>query len=347
MPARVLQESSPSSVGTAANDSSIQDYTNTTFDPVSFLNDSLPALSVSSTSRPDQARSKDSSLQEVSTRTQAFLTKVNAQNLRFASGLSQLTDEILRSGSRLAYEVEVLRGDANALHESLTDTLQDDIQIFTLADTQAEDERVSSAGKAQVNRNEDDHDPEIIGQLRMLGQVKARLEEVISVFGEAMKWPLPPSELSLTSSLISVSAPEPGSESHSREEKGKQFAKKAKAEVIELLSNIAGGPDIEAATKEVDALRLLSAIWKGTAEERARNKFVDSLSKLVEDKRRQVEARSISQPPRATDSAVPRSSSIPGRPSTEPAKDRSGNESGGGGGLFRNLQRLRDEIYLD
>jgi hypothetical protein len=342
MPARVAKESSRSPVATSTIDSSIQDFTESAFDAVSFLNDALPAFVVS-----DQARSKDPSLQLVSTQTQALTTKLNAQNIRFANALSQLTDEILRSGSRLAYEVEVLRGDANALHESLTDTLLEDIQKFTLESTSANSRNASTA-EEQPDQPTHNSDPEFIGQLRMLGQVKGRLEQVINVFGEAMKWTLPPSELSLTSSLISVSAPEPGSEGHSREEKGKEFAKKVRTEIVELLSNADGGPDIEAATTKVEALRSLSVVWKGTAEERARNKIVDSLSKLVDDKRRQLEARSISQTPQAADAATQRSGPAPGRPSTGSARERLGNEaSSAGGGLFRNLQRLRDEIYLD
>jgi hypothetical protein len=342
MSARVAQESSSPPIGTLAIDSSIQAFIEPTFDAVSFLNDALPTFTVS-----NQVRSKDPSLQVVSTQTQAFITKLNAQNIRFANALSQLTDEILRSGSRLAYEVEVLRGDANALHEGLTDTLLEDIQKFTLESTSA-DNRNGSAAEEQPERPAHNSDPEFISQLRMLGQVKGRLEQVINVFGEAMQWPLPPSELSLTSSLISVSGPEPGSEGHSREEKGKEFAKRLRTEIVELLSNANGGPDIEAATTKVEALRSLSVVWKGTAEERARNKFVDSLSKLVEDKRKQMEARLMSQAPRAADPAAQRPGSTPGRPSTGSARERPGNEaSSSGGGLFRNLQRLRDEIYLD
>jgi hypothetical protein len=342
MPARVAKESSRSPVATSTIDSSIQDFTESAFDAVSFLNDALPAFAVS-----DQARSKDPSLQLVSTQTQALTTKLNAQNIRFANALSQLTDEILRSGSRLAYEVEVLRGDANALHGSLTDTLLEDIQKFTLESTSANSRNASTA-EEQPGQPAHNSDPEFIGQLRMLGQVKGRLEQVINVFGEAMKWTLPPSEFSLTSSLISVSAPEPGSEGHSREEKGKEFGKKVRTEIVELLSNADGGPDIEAATTKVEALRSLSVVWKGTAEERARNKIVDSLSKLVDDKRRQLEARSISQTPQAADAATQRSGPAPGRPSTGSARERLGNEAtSAGGGLFRNLQRLRDEIYLD
>jgi hypothetical protein len=347
MPARALQESSPSTINALANDIQIEQFTATVFDPIAFLNDSLPTLSFPPAPAPDQARLRDSSVHEVSAQTRAFLNKVNAQNLRFASTLSHLTDEILRSGSRLAYEAEVLRADANALYESLTDTLQEDIGRFTSPDT-VQNSGVADVGKDLRNRGPESYEPESIGQLRMLEQVKARLEEVINVFGEAMKWPLPPSELSLTSSLISVSAPEPGSESHSREEKGKQFAKKARGEVVELLSKPIDGRRIDAAATKVDALRLLSTVWKGTSEERARNKLVENLGKLVEDKRRHVEARSRSQSARGTDEAARQSSSTLGRPSAGTAQGRQGSEAGsGGGGLFRNLQRLRDEIYLD
>jgi hypothetical protein len=346
MPARVLQESSTSSLIRLADNSSTRHFTDTSFDPITFLNDSLPSLSLSAFT-PDQAQLKHSSLQEASTQTQALLSKVNTQNIRSASQLSQVTEEILRSGNRLAYEVEVLRGYVNSLHESLTDTLLEDIQKFTIAGT-ATNRRDTGDGNGQPIEHVDSNDPELICQLRMLGQVKARLEKVIKVFGEAMKWPLPPSEVSLTSSLISVSAPEPGSEGHSREEKGRQFAKTAKAEVTELLSDTAGGTDVEGAVTKVDALRLLSTVWKGTAEERARTRFVDNLSRLVEDKRKQVEARSLTQSPQAKDVPGSQPNPTPGKPSVRPTRDSSGNEtSGGGGGLFRNLQRLRDEIYLD
>ena len=344
MPAQVLEESA-STLDTLANDNSIDQFTDTTFDPVALINDSLPALVLPSNFPADQARSKDSSLSEVTAKTQTFLTRVNAQNIRSASTLSQLTDEILRSGGRLAYEVEVLRGDANALHDSLIDNLRDDIQEFTIPSVDYSQNQ--NAGQERSQEVGNGQDPEFIRQLRILGQVKARLDEVINIFAEAMKWPLPPSELFLTSSLLSVSSREATSESASREEKGKEFAKKVRAEITELLNNAAGCTDLEAAARKVEALRALSAVWKGTAEERPRIKFVDSLTKLVED-RRQTENRSESQRAKATDGAAARSNSAQGRQASGLASDRPVQEPrGSGGGLFRNLQRLRDEIYLD
>lgn len=348
MPARVLQQPSASTIDTLTNENSIHQFSDSNFDAIAFLNDAIPPLDLLSSFRTDQVRSKVSSSQEASTQTQAFLSRVNAQNIRFSSTLSQLTDEILRSGGRLAYEVEILRGDANALRESLGDTLREDIQKFTSVSTS--ESKNSNMEGDQAKESSNGQDPEFVDQLRMLEQVKARLDSVINVFGEAMKWPIPPSELSLTSALISVSGPEPGSENDSLEERGKDFAKKARAEIVELLDNATDGAGVEAAEETVESLRLLSTVWKGTAEERARTKFVDSLKKLIDDKKKQIEIRSLSQPVKAVPGAGPQSSSAQGRPAPGLARERPTNESGaggGGGGLLRNLQRLRDEIYLD
>ena len=54
-----------------------------------------------------------------------------------------------------------------------------------------------------------------------------------------MQWPLAPSELSLASSFISVSAPETGddNDSRSREEKGKAYTEKLKSEINDLLAS--------------------------------------------------------------------------------------------------------------
>jgi len=103
-----------------------------------------------------------------------------------------------------------------------------------------------------------------------------------------MAWTFPPSEVSVSSSFLSVSAPEPGSEMHSTEEKGQQVSKKLRDEIADLL--IGGDPidGIEAAAKRVEELKDLATVWKGTAEERARVKFVDNLAKLVEDRHRDL-----------------------------------------------------------
>jgi hypothetical protein len=103
-----------------------------------------------------------------------------------------------------------------------------------------------------------------------------------------MAWTFPPSEVSVTSSFLSVSAPEPGSAQHSTEEKGQQILQQFRDEVADLL--LAGDPvdGIEAAAKRVEELKELAIVWKGTAEDKARTKFVESLAKLVEDRHRDL-----------------------------------------------------------
>jgi hypothetical protein len=131
-------------------------------------------------------------------------------------------------------------------------------------------------------------DPSYIQQLRTLTLVRSRLEIVIKTFGDAMAWTFPPSEVSVTSSFLSVSAPEPGSEMHSTEEKGQQILQQFRDDIADLL--IRGDPinGIEAAAKRVEELKELALVWKGTAEEKARTKFVESLAKLVEDRHRDL-----------------------------------------------------------
>jgi len=80
-------------------------------------------------------------------------------------------------------------------------------------------------------------------------------------------------------------------------------------------------------------------LWKGTGEEKARLKFVESLVKLVEERRKALEARDATRNNRADGST--RSSSATGRNS------KGANEAGGAAGLFRNLQRLKDDLYLE
>lgn len=270
----------------------------------------------------------------------------------------------MRSGGRLAYEVEVLRGESIALSDALAENLSADIAKFAIAKEPAEElgketgkeaaettktteeateesieeseEKVDAEEDAVEEDTQEDatREPLFITQLRTLSKVRARLEEVVQAFGDAMEWPLPPSELSLTSSFISVSAPEPGSESYSREERGQEVAKKLRTEITELLDSKGGGEDgLAAATERLQVLRTLGQVWKGTSEEKARNRFLDSLAKSVDDRRKALDAQQTKKGRVAT---------------TQAANESSNSDTGGpGGGLFRNLQRIRDEIYLE
>lgn len=354
-------------------DPPLRHFADPSFDPADYLNDILPPLTLAS-SQPHAAKAPNSvPLSELSSRTQSLLSQLSAQNVRLSNSLTQLTDEILRSSGRLAYEVEVLRGETVGLSDALTDGLQDEINRFvpenSIDSTTTQPEEPQKSIENTREQGEEDRqqpkiensDPRYITQLRTLSQVRSRLEDVIHTFGEAMEWTLPPSEVSLTASFISVSAPEPGPDSHSREEKGQEYTRKLRAEVTELLDSNGGGESgLEAADKRVQALRTLANLWKGTAEEKARNKLVDNLSKIVEERRRIVESQSrererreqqqhgspADQSPRR---ATSRAASRKGRPSVDQQnrEEKSANGDSGPGGLFRNLQRLRDEIYLD
>lgn len=316
-------------------DSSLRHFTEPSFDPVEYLNDQLPPLTLSA-SQPHATRAPNSvNLADLSSRSQSLVSQLGTQNVRLSGNLTQLTEEILRSGGRLAYEVEVLRGEAISLADALSENLHEDIMKFAIAEKDASEQKEELADE----EGEQDpvpklpNEPEFVAQLRILGQVRTRLEEVIQTFGDAMEWPLPPSELSITSSFISVSAPEPGSESYSREEKGQEVAKKLRTEITALLdSNGGGDAGLAAATDRLEKLRTLATIWKGTAEEKARTRFLDSLARIIEDRRKALE----SQRDRASKKTRSSMEHIP--------EER---DSGPGGGLFRGLQRIRDEIYLE
>ncbi|KAK2809306.1 hypothetical protein FQN50_003948 [Emmonsiellopsis sp. PD_5] len=357
-------------------DPSLSHYSNPSFDPVDFLNATLPPLSLSlslslsqsqSQSRTSVSPPKDqpASLAALSTQTQSLLSQLSAQNARLSNILTQLADEILRGGGRLAYEVEVLRGETVGLADALRhgdgdgdgDGLAADIGRFVTGGLDVEAGDIMPEQQEQEQEKEEDQqqqsttttkdqppppsDPLYISQLRTLSLVRSRLEDVIQTFGDAMEWPLAPSELSITSSFISVSAPEPGPENHSREEKGREVAKKLRAEITELL----GSGDVEGAARRVEKLRELAGVWRGTAEEKARGKFVEGLARLVEERRREEERKG--SPATGVDGSGSgrEERGVSSAAATNNAATTTSTSTAGG--LFRNLQRLRDEIYLD
>jgi hypothetical protein len=283
-------------------DSALRPFLNPSFDPAEYLNGTLPSLQSSNVS---QYAKGSVPLAELSTQTQTLLSHLSAHTTRLTSTLTQLTDEILRSGSRLAYEVEVLRGETLGLSEALSEGLQEDVVKFVpggldqdltrkqsrTAETNGHRRRSSTATVPKTPTRDEPPpivDPPYIQQLRTLTLVRSRLDTVIKTFGDAMAWTFPPSEVSVSSSFLSVSAPEPGSEQHSTEEKGQLVSKKLRDEIADLL--IGGDPidGIEAAAKRVEELKELAIVWKGTAEEKARVRFVENLAKMVEDRHRDL-----------------------------------------------------------
>ncbi|RKU44688.1 hypothetical protein DL546_005262 [Coniochaeta pulveracea] len=288
----------------------LHDFLSTNFDPADYLNSVLPPLHASSNT--SSANHGAVPLAELSSQAQTTLLQLNAHTTRLTNTLTQLTDDILRSGSRLAYEVELLRGETLGLAESLTEGLHDDIDKFVPGGLQVATslskptapavdgqetgrQRGLSVSAAAPLPSSDEQNPPVaetaatpdepsyITQLRTLTLVRSRLDSVIKTFGDAMEFVFPPSELSVGSSFLSVSAPDPGPESHSTEEKGRQVLQKLRDEISSLLDNktdpIQG---IEDAARRIEELKELTEVWKGTAEEKGRNKFIETLARMVE-----------------------------------------------------------------
>lgn len=338
-----VPDSAPAATATHVADSALAPFLQPQFDPADHLNATLPSLSLSSASARPPKQTPAVSLAELSSQTQDLLSQLNAHTTRLSAILTQLTDDILRSGARLAYHVEVLRGETTGLAETLTGRLSEDVARFVpgglrLGEKHETDARAArptptgdqdSAALAIDTPDPETSTPDYIAQLRVLTLVRNRLETVIKVFGEAMHWTLPPSEVSLTSSLISVSAPDPGTDASTREQKGKDFAAALRAEISDLVT---GNPESgsEAAQTRIQALKDLAVVWKGTAEEKARAKFVEGLVRIVEDKQKDL-GRDKEKRQRSS-----RSGSASKPPLQPPAPHRVG------GGFLDNLQRITE-----
>ncbi|GAB7331598.1 hypothetical protein MBLNU13_g02976t1 [Cladosporium sp. NU13] len=312
------------------SDQLVQPFLQPDFDPATYLNSTLPSLSLSN------ARTTSGNavaLPELSVQTQALLSQLNAQTTRLSNSLTQLTDEIIRSGGRLAYEVEVLRSETTGLTDSLDNGLRKDIELLAPAKQVSEEAAPAEAAVSDTTTQE----PEYLQNLRTLSTLRTHLDSVIQVFGAATAWPVAPSEVaSGASSFISVSGPEATEENRNREMKAKEYTDGLRAEINTLLSSV-DTAGLEAASERVEELRALAEVWKGTAEEKARTKIVESLVKTVEDKQKAMgrKADGRRQPERAVDM---RYGDLDGR----------GAGAGEGGyGFLQNLRNLKDGMYLD
>ena len=346
------------------SDSPIQVFLQPDFDPASYLNATLPTLSLSSAA---PRFNRTVALPELSTQLQTVLAQLNAQTTRLSNTLTQLTDEIIRSGSRLAYEVEVLRGETGALTDALDNGLKRDLVLLApsiQSDPSSPSEQTVSAenGHATDLKHGSTEVEAPLERLRTLTTVRERLDTVIRTFGSAMQWPLAPSEISLAASLISVSAPEPSTSSNggrgtaegdgrSREEKGKAYMEQLRAEIQTLLSSRSGNAaieGIEAATARVAELRSLADVWRGTAEGKARVKQVEGLQKVVDDELRAREKAGIS--------SIGGGARKPGVSSSARGYDyrygdtdpsRLTKDGGGAYAFLQNLRNLKNDVYLE
>jgi hypothetical protein len=356
-----LQSIQPKSAHVA--DPFLHSFLNPSFDSAAYLNATLPPLAASSRPAPGAVPLVDLSIQA-----QSSLSQLNAHTTRLTNTLTQLTDDILRSGSRLAYEVELLRGETLGLSEALTEGLHDDIAKFVpggLPDTSAESHtspihqrRMSFVAAAAIAAEAppalaaDDvtgetrtavapDEPSYISQLRTLTLVRSRLESVIKTFGEAMEFVFPPSEVSVSSSFLSVSAPDAGGENHSTEEKGQQVLQGLRDEISVFLKSSDPVKGIEDAAKRIEELKELSVVWKGTAEEKGRAKFIDSLARMVEERHKEL-LREAEQVSRRDGGKSEGEGSRKGGGEADNGQPES--KGYGGYGLISQLQKLRSGI---
>lgn len=327
------------------------------FDPAAYLNATLPPLQ--SPGAPSTGSQPAVSLADLSLQAQSSLSQLNAHTTRLTTVLTQLTDDILRSGSRLAYEVELLRGETLSLSEALTDGLAPDIAEFVPGGLVPEPHPPAAAQHTRrlslalpsdqppppppttSDQQTTPPEPPHITSLRTLTLVRARLDAVIHTFGAAMDFTFPPSLVSVSSSFLSVSAPDDTSSS-STEDKGQQVLRTLRDEVASLLAN---GDDpiqgVEDAARRVRELQELGTVWKGTAEEKGRRGFVEGLARMVEE--RLVELRAGKT---AAAAAAPAGT---GASATAEGGEQQAGEKGGlggygGYGLISQLQKFRGGI---
>ena len=343
------------------SDPALQPFLGPSFDPTAYLNSVLPPLFIASAANPIIPRGS-STLTDLTIQAQTQLTQLSASSARLTAILTQLTDDILRSGARLAYDVELLRGEAVALTEILTEGLVKEIKEFapngvsiTKPSTETSSNPLSRRGsKSQPHLSDSDEDiipeepikiqeqkvpePEALTRLRSLLHIRSQLQSVISTFDSALSWPLPPSATSLSASnFISVSAPSsepprsPGSTPESLEAVGQSAQQKIRTSVTELLAINRGAEGVLKAEERIEHLKDTLVIWKGTSEEKYRTRFVEGLAKLVSDRRREEEAKGT---------LAKREINLEQENVGKDDRDR-------GKGLLGGLRRLRDEIYLD
>lgn len=299
------------------SDPFLQAFLNPAFDAADYLNSTLPPLQGSSLRSSSTTAKVPPSvpLADLSTEAQTLLTQLSAHTTRLTGTLSQLTEDILRSGGRLAYEVELLRGEALGLAEALADEgpLRGELERFapaggiqaaaagsgrrgSLVSVPPTPAIETASSPMPVTPAATQDEPPYIAHLRTLTLVRARLDAVIKTFGEAMEFVFPPSEISVSSGFLSVSAPDFPDRAHegqiSTEDKGQQVLRKLREEVGGLLRGGATHEDkvkgVEDATRRVEEIKTLSTVWRGTAEEKGRQRFVESLARMVEERHREL-----------------------------------------------------------
>lgn len=275
-----------------ATDKTLRPFLAPSFDPADYLNATLPAWTPSARPNPSTTTTttttQPTSLTDLNTQTQTLLSQLSAQLTRLSTHLTKLTDDILRSGGRLAYEVEILRGETGTLSDVLLDGLAADLARFvpegllkpaTVARRRSSASRLSvstvtgpvlleaeteptpqkARTQTQMQGGEPKTTAEAVTRLRTLALVRDRLESVVKVFGGATEWTVASSEVSMRNTFISVAGPE-AQDTEEREKRGKAWVEGKKRELEGVLR---GSEGYEGAMEKVDDLEVLAEVWRG------------------------------------------------------------------------------------
>ncbi|KAL8913043.1 MAG: hypothetical protein Q9171_002111, partial [Xanthocarpia ochracea] len=249
------------------------------FSATSHLNTTLPAPPASRTPHSvQQTPQQQPTLSNIASQTQSHISTLSAQKSRLSATLTALTDDILRCSSRLTYEIELLRGEANTLVEALGERgdLNPAIKTFIPTGLQLSNTGIDDGGESPIasiqqqvqQHNEEQTHPIApqpittttttannqapISQLRTLLSVRTALTSLTQTFSLALSWPMPPSLLpSTTSSFISIASPSSQTTTSDLESAGQAALARLRAKVEEMVM----GGDVEKARERVEELR--------------------------------------------------------------------------------------------
>lgn len=275
---------------TLLSDPALAPFLSPSFSAKTYLNSTLPPLlPPSSLSSATASKSQNpETLSSLSSKTTTLLSTLDLQTQRLLITLQTLTDEILRLAPRLGYEVDLLRSDVLSLSTTLTTDLLPDITHFQPSTS----ENAISVTDATITARTK---PDVLSKLEMLATVRARLEDVIRIFGEAMAWPLnypedadpdtPADGLQGTDGVpppartpSPMRLPEPGNYGQK---------KKATTNPIEEILYLFSCDDLPAASKKIRQLRKLATVFEGTIEGPARTAVVEALeAKVTEEEKK-------------------------------------------------------------
>ena len=145
------------------------------------------------------------------------------------------------------------------------------------------------------------HKPEVLERLEMLCMVRARLEEVIAIFGDAMSWPLPSATIEQNPGGIGVNnnlslaapyspAPSPPAFIKELNNAAGRASNKTINPAAEISYLLAANLVIQA-RERIEELRLLAGMFKGTIEGEARLELVDNLARRVAEAEERCSAK--------------------------------------------------------